>query len=190
MRGKWLFVALIGLLQACGGGEEEPGILEEAELDLFGDQPLPEMGIDHPEFWKLDLTQVDRAFNEAVNRGGPSQWSTFFTPDGLAFEAGVGLLQGQDSIQLVFDERIQSGELAGLRWNPSKAEVSLSGDLGYTWGSFAEESVDSTGVRTKVLGLYVNIWRKQEDGTWKVEMHLRVPATEPEVVIMGAPGGG
>jgi len=134
--------------------------------------------------------KADWAFNEAVNRQGPSQWSTFFSPDGSVIQAGVGLIQGQDSLQAAFDEAIYSGELAGLQWNPNQAEVSLSGDLGYTVGSFAMEGVDSTGVRSKVLGLYVSIWRRQEDGTWKVEMNLRVPATEPEILSGAAPAGG
>ena len=56
-----------------------------------------------------------------------------------------------------------------------RAEVSLSGDLGYTVGRFESVSVDSMGVETRGQGLYVSIWRRQEDGSWKVEMDLGNP---------------
>jgi ketosteroid isomerase-like protein len=183
MRGKWLILALVGLLQACGGGE---GGTTGAE----GSQGPQQVGVGQSELWKLEIMKADRAFNVAVNEQGPSQWSMNFSPDGLVIEEGVGAIEGQESIQAAFDDAIYSGELAGLRWNPNSAEVSLSGDLGYTVGSFAAEDVDSAGVRSKVLGLYVSIWRRQDDGTWKVEMNLRVPATEPEILSGAAPAGG
>ncbi len=183
MRGKWLLLAMIGLLQACGGGEGDT-------MSAEGSQGQPQVGVGQLELWKLEIMMEDRAFNTAVNDQGPSQWSMYFSPDGSVIEEGVGLIEGQESIQAAFDEAIYSGELAGLRWNPNSAEVSLTGDLGYTVGSFATEETDSAGVRSKVLGLYVSIWRRQDDGTWKVEMNLRVPVRDPEVLTGVAPGGG
>jgi ketosteroid isomerase-like protein len=51
-----------------------------------------------------------------------------------------------------------------LTWEPLYADISVSGDLGYTYGLFASHT--KTG---KLLGRgkYVTIWKKQRDGTWK-----------------------
>ncbi len=48
-----------------------------------------------------------------------------------------------------------------------KAEVSASGDLGYTFGGFAFKIKTKAGVDTTYYGDYITIWRKQPDGKWK-----------------------
>src|SRR5688572_22100809 len=50
-----------------------------------------------------------------------------------------------------------------LTWIAEKAEVSNSGDLGYSTGTYT-----ATFGETTDKGKYVTIWRKQSDGSWKV----------------------
>ena len=52
-----------------------------------------------------------------------------------------------------------------IRWQPLHAEVAASGDLGYTWG--VAESAPTKEGPFKPYGVYVTIWRRQADGTWK-----------------------
>ncbi len=49
-----------------------------------------------------------------------------------------------------------------LTWKPAKAEVSKSGDLGYSFGIYELTTKD-----TILKGTYVSIWKKQSDGAWK-----------------------
>lgn len=55
-----------------------------------------------------------------------------------------------------------------LSWQPQKAEVAKSADLGWTWGKYILTSKDENGVEQKSYGKYVNIWQKQIDESWKV----------------------
>ncbi|MEA2560697.1 MAG: hypothetical protein QOH06_2201 [Acidobacteriota bacterium] len=54
-----------------------------------------------------------------------------------------------------------------LTWFPVKADIARSGDLGYTTGPWEvrPKGKDDTNV---VYGNYVTIWKKREDGTWKL----------------------
>jgi ketosteroid isomerase-like protein len=52
-----------------------------------------------------------------------------------------------------------------IRWKPLGADVSDSGDLGYTWG-VAESGPGKDGP-FKPYGIYVTIWKRQADGKWK-----------------------
>lgn len=65
---------------------------------------------------------------------------------------------------------------------PHFAEVSESGDLGYTWGDWSSTALepDSEGKRDTFGGAYVNIWKRQSDGSWKlvVDGVTRLPAPE------------
>ena len=54
-----------------------------------------------------------------------------------------------------------------LTWFPVKADIARSGDLGYTTGPWEArpKGKDDTNV---VHGNYVTIWKKRDDGAWKL----------------------
>jgi Domain of unknown function (DUF4440) len=54
-----------------------------------------------------------------------------------------------------------------LVWSPSKVEVSDDGTLGYTWGRYDFTSKGKDGKAETTSGIYLTIWRRQADGSWK-----------------------
>ena len=54
-----------------------------------------------------------------------------------------------------------------LKWEPLKAEVAASGDLGYTFGRYETIALDSLENKVVSYGTYVSVWKKQDDGSWK-----------------------
>jgi ketosteroid isomerase-like protein len=60
-----------------------------------------------------------------------------------------------------------------LSWKTAKADVSNSGDLGYTYGTYEFKA----GGESKVTesGNYMRIWRKHRDGKWRVVLDLLNP---------------
>lgn len=70
-----------------------------------------------------------------------------------------------------------------VSWQPTGAEVSTSGDLGYTMGTY-ELKMQAEGTPINDHGKYVTVWRKQADGSWKVvadifNSDLPLPAAPP-----------
>ena len=59
-----------------------------------------------------------------------------------------------------------------LEWTPQYAEVAKSGELGYTWGKYILSYRDEKGEEQKSYGKYLNIWKKQKDGSWKVAVDM------------------
>ena len=57
-----------------------------------------------------------------------------------------------------------------LTWAPDAAEVSASGDLGYTIGTYRRTAGGKTGT-----GSYVTIWKKSSDGAWRVAVDIGTP---------------
>ena len=69
-------------------------------------------------------------------------------------------------------------------WEPAFADVSQSGDLGYTYGTYEITKKDSRPKTPKMpqkveVGNYYRIWKKQGD-TWKVVADLLDPLPEPK----------
>ena len=55
-----------------------------------------------------------------------------------------------------------------VSWSPNFAGVSQAGDLGYSIGTFELTVDDAEGNPVTRNGKYTTVWRKQEDGQWKV----------------------
>jgi ketosteroid isomerase-like protein len=193
MKSKALILALAGLLAGCDEGGEETGPLAEVGIINADASISPYPGLAAIERWRFELFKEDRAFNMRVQMAGADGFAQFFAPDGAMIQPGAGEIRGQETIDSVFRSAIREEGLFSFVWEPDRAEVSNGGDLGYTVGTYRTITQDSTGVRTSVRGKYVSIWRRQEDGTWKVEMDLGNPTSPPEtlpsVTPIGAPGG-
>jgi len=54
-----------------------------------------------------------------------------------------------------------------LTWEPDYVDVSSSGDLAYTYGTFVFTSIDSTGITNENTGKFHTVWKRQVDGVWK-----------------------
>jgi len=54
-----------------------------------------------------------------------------------------------------------------LTWAPIKVDVSADGTLGYTWGRYDFTSKGKDGKVDSSTGIYLTIWKRQPDGSWK-----------------------
>ena len=88
----------------------------------------------------------------------------FMAPDGMQLRPGEDPLVGPQAIK----EHMSGGTENILNWSPQSAEVSSSRDFGYTWGIYTVERASPEGKIRLESGKYLNVWRKQPDGSWKV----------------------
>jgi ketosteroid isomerase-like protein len=80
-----------------------------------------------------------------------------------------------------------SAEGFRMEWSPIRAEVARSGELGYTWGTYTVTTRDSDGAEQRRRGKYASIWKRRDDGEWRVVASFDssdtedpgVPAAEP-----------
>jgi ketosteroid isomerase-like protein len=67
-----------------------------------------------------------------------------------------------------------------LTWKPSFADISQSGELGYTYGIWEITTKDSTGKEVKGNGTYATVWKKDSEGKWKFVLDTGNPGLEPK----------
>ena len=65
-----------------------------------------------------------------------------------------------------------------LTWEPYEGEVGSQGDLGYTRGKFLFQGKDGAGKPVTERGEYLSIWRKQQDGAWRLVVDSSLPAAD------------
>lgn len=123
------------------------------------------------------LMEADRRFAAAVAEGGTSAWVSWFAEDGAQIVPNAGEIRGREAIgELMADLDDPSHTLT---WEPLRADIAASGDLGWTTGGFVSEVTAADGTTRRSHGRYVSIWRKQADGSWKVVMDLGNPTAPP-----------
>jgi ketosteroid isomerase-like protein len=123
-----------------------------------------------------ELIKVDLEFCKATKEKGLDGWMSYFAEDSFIFPNGLPVISGKSAIREVyikinFDPTI-------ISWKPEYAEVSQSGELGFTYG-YADFTIkDSSGIKV-YKGKYTTIWKKQPNGEWKVKVDFGNSA-EPE----------
>lgn len=123
------------------------------------------------------LMQADRDFAAAVAAGGSEAWAAWFAEDGAIIQPGIGEIRGREAIRDVM--AALDDPTTSLTWEPERADIGASGDLGWTTGSFVSEGPGPDGAPVRSEGRYVSIWRLQDDGNWKVVMDLGNPVGPP-----------
>lgn len=147
----------------------EIGVLMGIEREFFGAAPQDSSA--------GALMQADRDFAAAVAEGGADAWASWFAEDGAIIQPGVGEIRGRAAIREFMAGLNEPG--VSLRWAPDRADVAAGGDLGWTTGHYVSESTAPDGTPQRAEGLYVSIWRRQADGSWKVVMDLGNPVDTP-----------
>ena len=115
------------------------------------------------------LLALDREWSQTTASMSKSldMFMSYYAADASVYPPGKTIANGTAAIRAAL---LPMTGLPGfaLQWSPTKANMSASGDLGYTAGSYALTMNDANGRPAIERGKYVEVWKKQSDGTWKV----------------------
>ena len=103
-------------------------------------------------------------------------WVAWFAEEGMQLTP-EGNIKGRAAIREYMGPAFARPDWS-LAWKPTFAEISRSGDLGYTTGTYESRGKDAQGKPTLRTGRYVTIWKKQADGSWKVVLDTGHPDAE------------
>lgn len=116
------------------------------------------------------LLSVDSEFSQmSGNRGAAEAFNFYLADSAIELPSGNMPVFGRENI---YSGMKPDQELYKLEWRPQKAEVAESGELGYTWGFYTLSFPDSSGVERQVDGKYLNVWKKDDEGNWKVMIDI------------------
>ena len=123
------------------------------------------------------LIELDRAWSQTTK--DVEKYLTYWAPDASVYPQGMPIATGSGAIRKTITEVFAMPGFS-IRWSPTKADVSASGDLGYTSGTYEMTVNDAAGKPMTEKGKYVTVWKKQRDGQWKVmEDIFNADATPP-----------
>jgi ketosteroid isomerase-like protein len=110
------------------------------------------------------LVKLEADFQKATAERGWDGYITYYAEESAELPNGGPIVSGRENIR----KSLGSWEPGtSLTWTPVKADMSASGDMGYTFGTFVFKGKDKDGKPFTSNGKYASIWRKAEG--WKLE---------------------
>ena len=106
-----------------------------------------------------------------------------YASDAVLMGPGVPAAAGPEAIRKTLGEMVADPALS-LQFQASRVEVSKSGDIGYTHGSYQMTMTDPA--TKKVIqdhGSYVTTYRKQADGSWKAVADIATSEAPPPAPV-------
>ena len=116
------------------------------------------------------LRQLEGEFMKAAAEKGSAGYMSYYADDAVEVPNGAPLIQGKVNIAKTMG--FLDDKNNRLTWTPVGADISASGDLGYTYGTYEFTSKDKDGKTVADHGKYTSIWKKQPDGSWKVVLDM------------------
>jgi ketosteroid isomerase-like protein len=124
------------------------------------------------------LRQLEADFMNAAATRGAEGYMAYYADDAVELPNGTDALNGKAAIAKTMG--FLNNKDNRLSWTPSYAELSGSGDLGYTYGTYEFRSRDKDGKPIVSYGKYTTIWKKQKDGAWKVILDMGNDSPTPK----------
>lgn len=112
------------------------------------------------------IRATDAAWVKAVQSKNAAASASFYAPDGTLLAPGGAMASGTGAIQNAWAGLMGMPGFA-LTFEPTKIDVSPSGDFAYELGDYELTTKNKRGKPQTVKAKYVVVWGKQADGSWK-----------------------
>jgi ketosteroid isomerase-like protein len=114
---------------------------------------------------KEEVLGTEKDFASMAANSGITAAFLNYADENAVLQRNGKLIKGKTAIKTYFES--QDLTKTRLQWSPDFAEVSLSGDMAYTYGTYTLTTIDEKGIEMEKSGVFHTVWKKQPDDTWK-----------------------
>lgn len=126
---------------------------------------------------KEKLMQASRDWSEAAGARNLEKTLSYWDDNAVMISSGQPVIEGKEGIRKMVEGSYQDSSFK-ISWEPKKAEVSESGDMGYLLEDAVITMTDSTGNPVQQRFKTVTVWKKGADGQWKNVVDVMSPLPE------------
>jgi uncharacterized protein (TIGR02246 family) len=113
------------------------------------------------------LRDLDAQWSKDAGAKDVDRTVSYYADDAVVMPPNASAATTKETIRSAWKEMLTTPG-AAISWKTTKVEVAKAGDLAYVSGTYEETMTDASGKPVKDRGKYVEIFKKQADGTWKV----------------------
>ena len=112
------------------------------------------------------LRNLDAEWSKAAGARNVDNTVSYYAADAVVMPPNIPALTTKEAIRGLWQSMLGSPGFSG-GWTATRVEVARSGDLGYVSGNYEFTERDAGGAPMTDKGKYLEVWKKQSDGSWK-----------------------
>lgn len=160
---KWARVtALTVAITAAACAPQEP----EMEMETAAPDPAATLA---------SLHEADAAYASAASARDLDAWMALYTDDSVLYPPEGAATVGLDAIRERFSGFVDDPN-STARFELLRAEVAPAGDMGYTMNLAITTGTGGDGEVTTSRIRDFHVWRRVEDGSWRIIIDMWAPA--------------
>ena len=121
---------------------------------------------DTPGTDETALRNLDTEWSKAAGARNVDQTVSYYAADAVVMPPNIPALNTKEAIRGLWQSMLGSPGFSG-GWTPTRVDVARSGDLAYVTGNYEFTEKDAGGAPMTDKGKYLEVWKKQADGSWK-----------------------
>jgi ketosteroid isomerase-like protein len=110
------------------------------------------------------LRDLDAQWSAAAAAKDVDKTVSFYSDDTIVLPPNASAATTKEAIRKIWKDLLTD---ANISWKTKEVEVAQSGDLAFSSGTYEVTLNDPTGTPVNDRGKYLEVWKKQSDGSWK-----------------------
>jgi len=112
------------------------------------------------------LVKLDDEWSAAAAKKDVDLVLSFYAEDAMVYPPNEPVAIGREAARKTWAAFL-TDPTSSISWKTTHAEVSASGELGFTAGTYEDSFKGADGKLVTEKGKYVCVWKKGKDGKWK-----------------------
>ena len=110
------------------------------------------------------LRDLDDQWSKAAGAKDVDKTVSYYSEDAIVMPPNAPAATTNEAIRKIWKDLLTDTKIS---WKTKKVEVAQSGDLAFSSGTYEVTLIDPTGTPVNDRGKYLEVWKKQSDGSWK-----------------------
>jgi ketosteroid isomerase-like protein len=111
------------------------------------------------------LRKLDAEWSAAASAKDVDKTVSYYSNDAVVLPPNSPLATTPVAIRAQWKKDLESMISGG--WKATRVDVAKSGDMAYVSGTYTFNSKDARGKTVEDRGKYLEVWKRQADGSWK-----------------------
>lgn len=117
------------------------------------------------------LIALDAQWSKAAGSKDVDKTVSYYGDEVTVLPPNAPVATTREAIRKIWKDMLTSPGFSG-GWQANRVEIAKAGDMGYVSGTYEMTMNDANGKPATDHGKFVEVWRKQTDGSWKCVMDI------------------